>query len=242
MGKDESDPEDLPASNSFWRKIGNGLRIPALLFSLILLLCFVLIKQSPPFYLRTAEQAAAERSELAQQFELCATRLQNDCWTEPTWTSVIQEPELNAWLADQLARTFPDLMLADFSRLQVHMESDQICIGATWNGDWFSTVLSIRGNLFFTDQSGEIAIQLKGAAVGRLPIPIGLAAQQLSASLESVRLPVEWVEHEGKPTALIQIGDRVLNSDQRAIRLESINLAPRRLEIVGSTQFLETEH
>ncbi|MFG0246991.1 MAG: hypothetical protein ACF8MF_13160 [Phycisphaerales bacterium JB052] len=150
----------------------------------------------------------AERIENAITTQLTALRDPED----PRWFSKVSDEQANAWLSVRLRDTIEthlghDAWRDGLERVYVHIEDDQMKIGARVRHQTGSAIVSARVRLEL-DERGDLWAHIDSMRVGRTPIP-GWAVRLLGegdVQLGRVRLGPGTLElGDGRESRLVAI-------------------------------------
>ena len=90
-------------------------------------------------------------------------------------------------------------------------------------------------DVFVVDETGEIAVRIKQAQFGVLPLPLTQFADKVTRHLRRSGIEVTWTELEGDPLALMKVPENKLSIGDQTIRIDSIACQDHQLEMIGSS-------
>lgn len=192
-------------------------------------------QNEPEFYQLVMQRPASELEEAGDQFESRIIEMQNSLQDHNEWSSILQEEEINGWLAVDCPTKFPELIPPRVSQPRVQILDSEIKLAFRYQTSRFSAVVTFAGDIFVAEDSGEIAIRIKQAKTGIIPIPIARLADRTTEHLCKSGIDVTWTQIENDPVALLHIPDDKLRFADQAIRIESIVCGNQQLEFVGSS-------
>ncbi len=189
----------------------------------------------PVFYQAILLESPAELEVAGDQFETRIIEMQNQVQQNLDWSSVLKEKEINGWLAIDCPSKFPELIPPRLSQPRVQIQDSEIKLAFRYRTSRFSVIVTFAGDIFVADDTGEIAIRIKQARSGIIPIPIAKLADRMTDHLRKSGFDVTWTQIENDPVALLRIPHDKFQLADQAIRIESIVCRDQQLELVGSS-------
>jgi hypothetical protein len=205
----------LPPSAAARRRVA-GLRRLALWLGVLVpamaIACALLVRHEPTFYSAVHEEiaagadaavVAAMRQRASARFVSKIAGLVADVSREGTWSTVIGDDELNAWLAVELPVNHPELLPMGVSDLRAQFVPGEVLVGCRVGG--------ILGGLAWLEMrvqlldANRIAVTVERCRVGLLPVPPGLVASQVAKSLRRAEVACEMLRREGQTQLVVQL-------------------------------------
>lgn len=172
-------------------------------------------------------------------FESQLTALYSDTQSLPEWRAVVTAAQINAWLATRLPTEYPAVAKKGFEEPRVLIADDGMTLAVRGELGKVRGVLRIDIRPFVTE-TGELALDIRSAKIGRLTLPMeGVAAKLRAARLDRFA-PVRWTQSETQTLLLVDL-DRVADSDERDLRLTGVDLREGELLVRGESLPFPTE-
>jgi hypothetical protein len=179
----------------------------------LLVVAGVAARYEPPFYadLPTTvaqgsdpEAIAAARQRASGRFLTKVSAFLADIREPGTWATVVADDELNAWRAEDVPRSHPDLLPAGLHDVRVRFLPGTLLVGC-------QTGVGPLAGLGWAElqvkllEANRVAIAVKRCRLGAIPLPAGLATAQLARGLETAGLPCEMLRLDGQPHLVAQL-------------------------------------
>jgi hypothetical protein len=187
----------------------------------------------PEFY-RAAVAATPESQRPAcDAFVAEATALAGDLSGEGRWHSLFTADQINAWLAIELVKSYPDLLPAELREPRITIHGGEATIGCRYQHGDLEAVLSLRVEAYLHEPN-VVALRIRHARAGALPIPLTQILDSISHAARHLNLELEWRRSHGDPVALVTLPQP---SDPRSagLRLESLELREGELFVAGTS-------
>jgi uncharacterized protein YpmS len=204
-----------------------------LVAGLLLVWAYHSSQQAPEFYrqaLKIEPVQAAQRSDRMLQR---TTALASDAKEKPKWQAIFTADEINGWLAVDLVKNHPHALPPDFHDPRVSIIPGELTIACQMQQGGFKSVLSLTIDAYLSGP-GEIAVEIKKARAGRLPLPLKDVLDQISTAARRAAIPIRWEQKDGNPVAVI--GLSALEERNRTIHVEQLTLGQGEIYIAGTTE------
>jgi hypothetical protein len=192
-------------------------------------------QQLPDFY----ETALAVTPDLEQQagdqFETEVLELQNTARETGHWQASFSEEEINGWLASDLPEKFPNVFPRSVSKPRVRISSDEIKLAFQVMSRRLKGVVVVTADLFCTTEGNQVAIRIKSAKTGIIPLPLGPWLDEFARSLRAAGIAIQWTENEGETVAVISLPPKLMRLDNQFIVLQTIQMQPEKVTVAGTT-------
>lgn len=191
----------------------------------------------PDFY----QQALAEPStpqhlrQTSDQLERQVLDLHNHARREGPWQAEFTEQQLNAWLAADLERKFPQTLPQGLREPRIRISPDAVQLACRYADEHWQVVLSLTVAVFLTDTPNELAVQIREVHAGRVPLPLKNVLEQVTTEARRRALPLRWSQDKADPVALIQIPTQAAQNRGREMIVESISLRAGSVLVTGRT-------
>jgi hypothetical protein len=170
----------------------------------------------------------AEREILAVQQQVRRTE---------TWEVVLEQQQINAWLALHIEQEFAALLPAEFSQPRIRIVQEQMEIAAVYSGK-VKGVVTMQLEPYLTTNSNEIAIRIKSLKLGYIALPLHDIMQQISQTAAQENIPLTWGNEEGHPLALVQLPHKQKAFPGRKWELKLLQLADEKIILQGTAEKL----
>jgi hypothetical protein len=220
----------------FMRKLARRLLLvtvaTALAITLVLWALYRAAQQAPRFY-REALAAPRLQHDEAERFERQALALHNQLQHAGRWEIRFAQEEINGWLAAELPAKFPELLPPGLADPRIAIEDGAVHLAVRYGRGGTSTVVSLSGHAHLTKEPNEVAIHLRQARAGLIPIPLSRFLREISERAARANIPLRWTEADGLPVALVRVPFQWDDDTDRRLILESLALASNELVIGG---------
>ncbi len=207
--------------------------------ALVLFLLYRATQHEPEFYVRALKAEPAKQAEAGDQLEKRVVNLRNEVRRDGDWEVVFTDEQINGWLATDLPEKFPDALPPEVSDPRVAIEPDTAQVACRYRDGSFTTVVSLAVEMHLTGRPNELAVRIRRARAGSLPVPISNWLDQVTeAALES-GIPLRWEKKDGDPVAIVEIPFEHTEVRNRLLRVETIQLREGELYLAGRTQRAE---
>lgn len=192
-------------------------------------------QQVPQFYAEVVATPPEKQKELGYEFEQEALQLQNEVRDTGQWQAKFTADEINGWLAVDLPTKFQKSIPAGVSNPRVAIGRDMIQLACKVDSPRFSSVISLGFEPYLTDTPNELALRLRYARAGSLPLPVGEYLEEFTQRVSKAGIPIRWQEQDGDPVALLAIPTQREEWKGKELKLEAIELRDGELVLSGST-------
>jgi hypothetical protein len=218
----------------------------ALRYTLITLLLLLLLaaavgfavyraaQRVPAFYaeeLSIAPQAQEKESDLMLQQ---AASLHADLHRRGRWQQALEAKTINAWLAVDLPKNFPDLLPPSIRDPRVHIAPEGITLACRLDRYGMHGVVSLQVSAF-VESDDVIGLRIHKARLGALPWSLNRVLQVISDAARQANVRIQWRQIDGDPVALITLtpanGDR-----KHVVHIDTIRLEEGQLLVAGTTE------
>ena len=200
------------------------------------LACFVVYRawrHEPDFYVEALQAAPEQQAIAGDAMVKNVLDLHNALQHEGSWDATFTAEQINGWLAIDLPTKFADTMPESIKDPRVVIAPDEIRLAFRYVDKKLKAVLSLTVNVQLTDDPNVIAIRVRKARAGRIPIPLNRFIDQLKLAAQHSDVELRWVQEEGDPVALVQIPIEHPSYETQELRIEAIELSQGELHIVG---------
>lgn len=227
----ENDGQKQPARRQLRWLIGGGLAVLA-----GGMLAGIVAAQQPPVFYRAAIAAdtPAAAESLARRMLSNAAALHAAAGRAGSWEAVIEDREVNAWLAIDLPRNHRGLLPAGVELPRVSFQSRRVAVAARmWIGP-VSTVAWAEMEVWLQGMN-QVGLKMVSAGLGSLPVPRDAMLRHLAGRL-AVAGFVTDLRRTRAGLLLIVSPPSTYDAAAGACRLESLAVAAGELLVAGTTQ------
>lgn len=196
-------------------------------------------QQVPDFYVQALARPAAEPVKVAKaayKFEQEVLELQNEVQREGEWQATFTADEINGWLANDMPAKFPRALPKEVSDPRVAISPQLFQFACKYEGDSFSSVISLGAVPKMTSEHNVIAIRIHQLRAGTLPVPLANFLEQISQHSAKAGVPLRWGEEQGEPVAYITLPLDQPELRNKSLRVETVELKEGALFVAGKTE------
>lgn len=166
----------------------------------------VLAAQSPKFYVERLKPGDLQTlEEQANQFLSRGSRLYNSIVSgSNVWNEKFDEAIINAWFAHDLRRNHQRSLPSGVSEPRVALEGDCLRVGFQWGIGSITTVVQVAVKTW-VPQPNKLAVELRGARAGRLPLPTTYVRRLVESVAEKNGCEIRWKRNGANLVALIDL-------------------------------------
>ena len=216
----------MPKPRSRWVVI--GLAVLCLLLSAPVGV-WVALTHQPDFYRRAVTIPHAQTETEAKHFVEQSIQLSNDIINEPKWEAVFTDHEVNAWLAEDLLKSFADLVPANVHDPRVIFDMDRITAAFQVDRGSFTSVMWLVARVR-VPEGNVLELTIEKMRVGALPLPIEQVLERVTRQARDRGLDVQWREDPDGPVATIRYASKGRNDD---VVLERLNILEGKIVFSG---------
>ena len=222
--------------------VGKRLRYALVLGVAILAVCvggifwaYLATQQVPAFYVAVGNITPSVQAAAGDELERRILSLRNDFQADGFWEATFTEEQLNGWLASDLPEKFGDVLPDGVSDPRISIRDQRLQIACRVENPKFETVVSLSVDLNLTQETNVLAISVRDARAGKLPIPLkGFLDDITNASLEA-EIDIRWVHDAGMPVALVPILIQQDKFSANSICLNKIEVRHGEIYLAGRT-------
>lgn len=193
-------------------------------------------QQVPEFYQRAVVVLPPEQlAESSEQLEADVEKLQADVKRRGAWEASFEVEQINAWLADQLPKRYPDLQAKGLAEPRIMIEDGTMHAAARIDGNRIKAVVSCELSVQLTDQPNQLAIVVGALRAGALPLPVSQFQGTIQRLLKRTKLDLKWETLDGQTVALIQVPSEYPGYSDKPVVIESIDLSSGQLRVIGQS-------
>lgn len=192
-------------------------------------------QEVPEFYVAALAAPPKIQAAAGDELERQALALNNQVRRPGRWEARFTQDQINGWLAADLPRKFPGSLPRGAADPRVDISPGETQLAVKWDDGGVSTVLSVAGEIYLTEEPNEVAVRIHSVRAGALPVPLARFLDQIARRAASSGLPLSWTEVDGDPVALIKLPlDREEFRGKRLV-LEELWLGEGEIVVAGRT-------
>ena len=192
------------------------------------------VQHTPTFYATAIARKPETQQEAGDQFEQQVLDLGSQVRRQGQWRAEFTAEQINGWLAADLPEKFPELIPDGVIDPRVAITSNSLQIAYRYQDDNVNTVLSLELETYLTDEPNVVAVRIKGARAGFLPLPQKRLLKEIETAALNADLSLRWAQSHGDPVALVNFP-----TDEDAglgiVQLEVVKLDDGKLILSGQT-------
>ena len=244
----ETSNEDIEATGDSKRKSSKRERsfLSRLLWAMIVVLALLAAgiwvalhqaRQVPEFYSAVLETDMKQAYLDGQEFERNLVKLQNTALQrhQKPWFIEITQDQVNGWFATDLPQKFPESLPANIEDPRAMFTEDEVRIAFKYTVKGVPGVVVINADVYCTEKSNEIAVQINDVKTGFIPLPVGPWLERVADSIRNAGIPVFWSKTSDTPVAIFSLPDHITTNLTKHVELEAIDLQPGRIVIAGQS-------
>jgi subtilisin family serine protease len=232
----EIDDSGTNAAKRLRWAVGGGLGVIAI----GLLAVIVAAQREPDFYRAalaeapaTAQSPAAAES-LARRMVSKAAALHAAAGRAGPWEAVVDEREVNAWLAVDLPRNHRGLLPAGVESPRVRFQPRRVALAARMRAGPLATVAWAEIEVWLQGVN-QVGLTVAAAGLGSLPVPHDAMLRHLATRLAAAGLVTD-LRRTQRGLSLVVSPPSTYDAAAGICRLESLAVAAGELLVAGTTQ------
>jgi len=226
------------------KRVRLAVKITMAIVSLVGLVLFALyyaIHNVPEFYEEAASVSLDAQQEARDEMEHRALDLHNRARRIGRWSMTFETQQINGWLAAGMPESFPDLLPAEVHAPRVAIETQQLCLAFQYDDQRISTVVNLTLDVNLTDEENTVAIRVRSARAGLIPLPLKDFLGQISSAARDANLELRWATAHDDPVALITIPSEFPAFKNKHVRIDTIELRQGEVYLAGTTSSLDDD-
>jgi len=185
----------------------------------------------PEFYHQAISRSPAAEESARDDFVAQAAALVSDLDRSGPWQSLFTAEQINAWLALELARHYPGLLLGDLHDPRIVINEREAILACRYESGELAAVLSLEFDVYLHEPN-VLAVRIQGARAGALPVPLAQVLDAINHAAAELGLRIEWHKTHGDPVALINFADQ--GSSFGRFCLETVELHDGEVFLAGT--------
>lgn len=185
----------------------------------------------PEFYHEAISRPPAAEEEARDAFVAQAAALVSDLDRSGPWQSLFTAEQINAWLALELARHYPGLLLGELHDPRIVIKKQEATLACRYESGELAAVLSLEFDVYLHEPN-VLAVRIRGARAGALPVPLTQVLDTINHAAVELGLRIEWHKKHGDPVALINFAEQ--GSSFGRFCLETVELHDGEVFLAGT--------
>ncbi len=191
----------------------------------------------PKFYSEALDADPVVQRTAGDELERVALDLRNDVQRAGDWEAIFTEEQINGWLAVDLVEKFPNLLPANVHDPRMVITPDEVQVACRYQSDRFDAVISLAATIAITEEPNVVAVRIKRARAGALPIPLNQFLDDVTRAAHNSNLDLRWMQTDGDPVALIRLPTENTELPDRTLHLEKFELRQGEAYLSGRTEW-----
>ena len=193
----------------------------------------------PEFYERAIHLEPAAQAQAGDELERTALQLHNEVRQGGKWQAVLTDEQVNGWLAVDLPAKFPDMLAKEIRDPRVAISPQQAQLACRYESSLGTTVVSLALDIHLTNEPNVIAVRIRQARAGLIPLPLKQGLDQVSVAAREAGIPLRWTQKEGDPVALITVPVSLEEYGKQLLRLDSLDLREGEIRLSGRAERID---
>lgn len=190
-------------------------------------------RHEPEFYTKALEASQQQHEIAGDELEKNVLELRNEVRREGRWEVEFTDKQINGWLAVDLPKDFSELLPRTIHDPRVAISDDEVLVACRFVDGGTSAVVSLGVDIQLTDEPNVIAVRIRRARAGRIPLPLNQFIERINKASRKTDVKLRWVQDEGDPVALIEAPVKHKAYGAHELKLEAIELNEGRLRVAG---------
>lgn len=185
----------------------------------------------PEFYHRAVSRPPEAEEEARDAFVAQAAALVSDLERSGPWQSLFTAEQINAWLALELARHYPGMLVGELHDPRIVIKKREATLACRYESGELAAVLSLEFDVYLHEPN-VLAVRIRGARAGALPVPLAQVLDAINHAAAQLGLRIEWHKAHGDPVALVNFAEQ--GSSFGRFRLETVELHDGEVFLAGT--------
>lgn len=163
-----------------------------------------LVGHQPDFYRRAVGPGDPQVEQQSRRLVSKVSALQASWTRTGDWEAVLDEDEINAWLATDLPRNHSRLLPAGMADPRVALEPGRIVVAVRVSRWSLSVVATCRAEVVLRDVN-RLGVVVEHVSLGRMPLPVGPVLRDIVRRLSTAGLPTDLRRIDGRQILVISL-------------------------------------
>lgn len=192
-------------------------------------LAWLSLTHQPGFYRAMAAVPPEKRQARARHFVSQSLQLRNDIANEPTWEAVFTDEEVNAWLAEDLVKSFADQLPPEVHEPRVMFELDRVTLAFELDQGPVRSVVWVVASPRVPEEN-VLELTIEKIRAGMLPVPPDRVLDRLVGVARRHGIEVSWKREGDAPVATIRYSPDPGRAD---VKLERVRILKGEIHLAG---------
>lgn len=192
-------------------------------------LVWLSLTHEPTFYRAMVAVPHEKRQAEAKRFVSQSLQLRNDIANEPTWEAVFTDEEVNAWLAEDLVKSFADQLPPEVHEPRVMFELDRVTLAFELDQGPVRSVIWVVASPRVPEEN-VLELTFEKIRAGMLPVPADRVLDRLVAVARSHGINVNCKRDGDFPVATFRYTPHAGRDD---VMLERVQILKGEIHLAG---------
>ena len=191
-------------------------------------------KQVPKFYTDELAVASITQEKDSDHMLEQATNFYSDLQHACRWQETFEAKTVNAWLAVDLPRNFPDSLPPGISDPRVRIAPEGITLACRLDRFGLHGVISLKVSAR-VEAADVISLRIHKARLGSIPWSLDQVLKAVTNVLRQSNVRIQWRQIDGDPVALITLAS-ASSGRGSVVHIDTIKLSEGELVVAGTTE------
>jgi hypothetical protein len=188
----------------------------------------------PIFYTDELAVAPATQEKDSDRMLQQATTFYSDLQRACRWQQTFEAKTINAWLAVDLPRNFPDSLPPGIRDPRVHIGPEGMTLACRLDRFGLSGVITLEVSAH-VESTDVISLRIHKARLGAIPWSLDQVLKAVSNVARQSNVRIQWRQIDGDPVALITLA-AASSGRGSVIHIDTIQLNEGELYLAGTTE------
>jgi hypothetical protein len=193
-------------------------------------------QQVPEFYEVAIKKEPVRLAKQGEVLEQKVLELHNEVRHPGRWETTFTDEQINGWLAVDLPEKFPRALPKGVTEPRVAIQPEKAQVACRYQTTKVKTVFSMGVEISLTDEPNVVAVRIRKAQAGLMPIPLHQILQHATRYAHKSEVPLRWVQQDGDPVALVTVPSEHEDFVHHKIRIETVELREGSVYLAGRTE------
>lgn len=194
------------------------------------------VSYEPDFYRDALAVADYRKAAESEELKTEVRELQERVQKEPTWETEYTDEQVNAWLAVELPREYPQFLPPELADPRVSIDSERIRVAGRYVGGKISAVVSIELQVGLGESPNELELRIRRARAGAIPVPLEKWIEEARKAARRSNAPVEISLDDQTPVVRWKVPQKSSAWPGRKLVVERVELSDGKLKVKGRSE------
>jgi hypothetical protein len=191
-------------------------------------------RQVPKFYAKELAVEPATQEKDSDQMLQQATTFYSDLQRRGRWQETFEAKTVNAWLAVDLPRNFPDALPSGIHDPRVQITPEGITFACRLDRFALHGVITLEVSAR-VEAADVISLRIHKARLGAIPWSLDQVLKAVGNAARQSNVRIEWRQVDGDPVALITLAAASAGHGA-VVHIDTIKLEEGVLTVAGTTE------